>query len=90
MDPRAKREREKISALAKQIYAGLERKGQKLPVIERGTPEWDAWRKYRADRGIPNSYFDSADRYTVPTQWPPDDIDGMLQGGGRMKERLKS
>ena len=81
--------REKISALAER--KARQNRGR-LPVIDRGSPEWDAWRAYRSKYGAPNGFFDSREKWTVPTEMPPQDIDLELQaiGDGKLKSRLRA
>lgn len=80
--------REKISEFAKRT---ARQNGGKLPVVSRSSLEWEAWRDYRARHGVYNGFFESREKYTVPTEWPPDDIDAEIQavGGGRLKDKLK-
>lgn len=56
-----------------------------LPVIERRlengsiNPQWAAWRQWRKDHGLGTAMMDQRDRWTVPSEFPPADIDGQLQ-----------
>lgn len=38
-----------------------------LPVVLRGTPQWEAWKAYRESRG----HRVTLDKLTVETEWPP-------------------
>jgi hypothetical protein len=84
--PEGKRLALKLSEIGSRNY----KRDGVLPVIERGSPQWQAWIDWRKERGLPNSFWHVCDRYTVPMEYPPHDVDGELQriGGGRLKERL--
>jgi len=75
----AYRDREKFRDVDNLLYdLGVRnsREGD-LPVIHHGTAEWDAWKKFRKENGCNNRYMDSAKRFTVPTRFPPIDLDDL-------------
>lgn len=77
---------QKISLLAERLY----RRDKRLAVIRAGTPAWEAWRAFRARHGIHNRFMDSQKTWTVPSEYPPADIDFELRsaGGGRLTDRM--
>lgn len=50
--------------------ANYERDGV-LPVLDRGTAAWNAWRSWRAQNGLPTDFMDRQERWTAPTVYPP-------------------
>jgi len=46
----------------------------RVPVVERGSAEWQAWLRWREDMGLPTTYWRSREWNTVPTLLPPADI----------------
>ena len=62
-----------------------------LPVLRRGCPEWDVWRAWRFRHGLPCAFMDTMEKWTVPTELPPENLDEALKtaGAGPLSERLK-
>ena len=69
-----------------------------LPVIDKFSgpaisQPWAAWRRYREINRLGTTLMDSRTRYTVPTEFPPTDIDGALAStmktglGSRVRRR---
>jgi hypothetical protein len=48
-------------------------KAESVPVIQKGSNEWIAWRNFRTENGLPVTFMDRCDRWTVPTVWPGHD-----------------
>ena len=67
-----------------------------LPTVERGSPEWTAWRQWRKDHGESVGFMDRLDRWTVPTAYPPIDLDeadkewNSRSGGGKARRVLEA
>lgn len=44
---------------------------KKLPVLEKNSDPWRAWKQWRKDHGLPVGFMKRQDRWTVPAIWPP-------------------
>jgi len=63
---------DRMHVLAKKIYA----RDKKLPVIERGSPAWHAWREWRKRNKLEwRGWGVSSDRVTVLCEYPPREFD---------------
>lgn len=80
--------RKRVQELSTLIY----KRDKHLPVVHRNSGPWLEWQDWRQRHGISNSYFNSAECYTVPTELPPIDIDRAIRefGSGSLKDKLQS
>lgn len=46
-------------------------KRKRLPVIEKGTSEFNAWMRYWRDQGYSTAFREKQPSITVPTEYPP-------------------
>ena len=69
------RTKDRLQHLGELIYA---RDGE-LPVIERGSAEWNAWRAWRVENGLNVSFMNRQERWTVPLRWPPTDLESAIR-----------
>lgn len=74
----------KLYLLGKQNFA----KNRQLPVIERGSDEWHAWRRWRMENGEPVGFMERQERWTVPAKWPPVGDDWWPKDGGQLKGKF--
>lgn len=52
-------------------FEEAEQPGTAGVVVQNGSPEWQAWLAHKRSLGEPTRFFERAETYTVPTQWPP-------------------
>ena len=62
---------DRIYQLARVLY---KRHGS-LPVINGDSPEYEAWRRWRQQNGLPWKNWGKHSRVTIISQWPPADLD---------------
>jgi len=76
---------EKLRMLGKKLHGK-----DGWPVIVKGSGAWEAWYSWRFQSDLSVRYWQTLDRVTVPTEFPPDDLDEALQqaGAGQLSERL--
>jgi len=74
----------KLQTLAEQNH----KRDRTLPVISKGTNEWGMWRSWRQRMGLSVTFMDTCDRFTVPCELPPEDIDAALAESGPASRRL--
>lgn len=60
-----------------------------LPTVERGSPEWQAWMRWRRDNGLPYSFSLKQPRLTVPFEYPPVDLAAAIEDALRACSVLK-
>lgn len=83
-----------LSGVRKKIHMLAEntmRQHGECPVLERGSQPWEAWRQWRKDQGLPTGFMDRQEQWTVPTTWPPPNLDEMVEataGKGRLAGKL--
>ena len=75
---------ERLQALGKNVFA---REGS-LPVIERDSDQWTAWRRWRVEHGMSVNFMDTRERWTVPLEWPPSDLEAAEIEHSKTKSRL--
>ena len=77
---------DKLRAIGKK----LEKANGSLPVLNKGSVEWEMWRSWRVRHGLPVSFMDTRRTWTVPVELPPTNLDEALQaaGAGHLSERL--
>ncbi len=66
-----------IEACLMRIAQGVYAREKALPVLERGCPEWCAWRDWRVAHGLPVSLMEASERWTVPLRSPPHDLEAV-------------
>lgn len=76
--------RSKLQLLAEQRY----RRDGTLPVLDRDSPAWKAWRDWRQSNGLSVNFMDRQDKWTVPTEYPPVDMNMALQEVGGKTRRF--
>ena len=61
-----------------------------LPTVRRDSPEWEAWRAWKIERGLPTAWSDKqhpAQMLTVVFEYPPPDLAAehrhWVKGGGK-------
>ena len=54
-----------------------------LPVVDRGTPEWESWRNFRKRAGLPVGFMETSERWTVPVVIAPHDDEWRQMIAGR-------
>lgn len=72
---------DQLTQLGETIYK--RQKPSPLPVLEHGSPAWRAWRQWRLDHDLPVAFMDRQQRWTVPTEWPPSDLDTALTSAAK-------
>ena len=76
----------RLLKIGEAVYA----RGEDLPVIVQGSPEWAAWRQWRLDHGLPVGLMDRQGRCTVPLKWPPVNLDeAEAKMGGGLGSKLQ-
>lgn len=74
---------EKLIALAERNHK-LE---HGLPVVKKGSDEWNQWRAFYKIHNISTSFMDARSEWTVPSVYPPSDIDTALSKVSEGKTR---
>lgn len=86
MSDQTKATQEKLQRLGERIYT---RDGS-LPVLKRGEPAWHEWLDWRKTNGLGVGFMETRERWTVPMEYPPVNLDAALQsiGGGKLRQRF--
>jgi len=63
---------------ADKLLAWCRARSRNLLVIKRDSPEWQSWRLWRLDHGLGVGFMDRQEKWTVPDEFPPDDLDRAL------------
>ena len=75
----------KLKRLGEQNY----KRDKFLPVIDKGSPEWEMWRSWYDRYGLyETGFMETRERWTAPCELPPTDIDVALAEGGPAAKRL--
>lgn len=89
-EKKKKFDRTKCTAVAQKLFALADREmaaNGRLPVVEKGSKPWAAWREWRVRNNEPVGYWDRANSVTVPVLWPPADLDDVYTGPPKYSEQ---
>lgn len=74
------RDRQRFSDVSNLLYELAlknSRTGDRLPMLQRETPEWRAWRTWRIEHKEPVNWMDRSEEFTVPCTWPPHSLEDL-------------
>ena len=78
--------------VAELLYALGKRNSRKgpLPILERNSPQWNAWHAWRKEHNEPVGYMDKVERFTVPSEWPPVTLEALRSEISSPSTRFKT
>lgn len=76
-----------LNGTQKKLLSLGQRNG-KLCELEKNSPTWREWRQWRLENGLHVSFMDSRQKWTVPTEYPPANLDMALTALAPTKRKM--